>query len=129
MALERMNPSGVAEPGGPYVNAVRSGNLLFISGQVAFGPDGQIVGPGDAEAQAVQIMENLGAILRAAGASFADVAKVTLFLTNMAHRGAIAAVRERYFKGSNPASTLIEVRALVHPDLVLEVEALAVLPG
>lgn len=128
MALERMNPAGVATPSGPYVNAVRAGNLLFVSGQVAYGPDGQIVGPGDPEAQAVQVLENIGAILRAAGAGFADVTKVTLFLTDMAHRAQIAAVRERYFKGANPASTLIQIGALVHPDLVLEVEAVAVLP-
>ena len=68
MALERMNPGELAPPSGPFVNAVRAGKLLFISGQVAYGADGQIVGAGDPEAQAVQVMENLGANLRAAGA-------------------------------------------------------------
>jgi 2-iminobutanoate/2-iminopropanoate deaminase len=128
MALERITPDGVAQPIGPFVNAVRAGKLLFISGQVAYGADGQIVGVGDPEAQAVQVMENLGANLRAAGADFADVAKVTVFLTNMEHRSQIARVRERYFGGSNPASTLVQVSALVHPDLLLEIEAIAVLP-
>jgi 2-iminobutanoate/2-iminopropanoate deaminase len=128
MALERMNPSGLARPSGPFVNAVRVGKLLFISGQVAYGADGEIVGVGDPEAQAVQVLENLGANLRAAGGSFADVTKVTVFLTDMGHRAAIARVRERYFGGSNPASTLVQVSALVHPDLLLEIEAIAVLP-
>jgi 2-iminobutanoate/2-iminopropanoate deaminase len=128
MALERITPDGVAAPSGPFVNAVRAGKLLFISGQVAYGADGQIVGVGDPEAQAVQVMENLGANLQAAGADFADVAKVTVFLTNMEQRSQIARVRERYFGGSNPASTLVQVGALVHPDLLLEIEAIAVLP-
>jgi 2-iminobutanoate/2-iminopropanoate deaminase len=128
MTLERMNPRELAQPSGPFVNAVRAGKLLFISGQVAYGPDGEIVGVGDPEAQAVQVMKNLGANLRAAGASFADVTKVTVFLTDMAHRAAVGRVRERYFGGANPASTLVQVSALVHPDLLLEVEAIAVLP-
>ena len=128
MALERINPGELARPSGPFVNAVRAGKLLFVSGQVAYGPDGEIVGVGDPEAQAAQVMENLGANLRAAGASFADVTKVTVFLTDMAHRGQVARVRERYFGGSNPASTLVQVSALVHPDLLLEIEAIAVLP-
>ena len=128
MALERMNPSELAAPSGPFVNTVRAGKLLFISGQVAYGPDGEIVGVGDPEAQAVQVMENVGASLRAAGASFADVTKVTVFLTDMAHRAAVARVRERYFADAAPASTLVQVSALVHPDLLLEIEAIAILP-
>ena len=128
MALERLNPREAATPSGPYVNAVRAGKLVFVSGQVAYGPDGRIVGVSDVEAQAVRVMENVGACLREAGARFEDVTKVTVFLTDMAHRGTIAAVRERYFRGNNPASTLVQVAALVHPDLLLEIEAIAVLP-
>lgn len=128
MTLERLNPSDLANPGGPYVHATRAGNLVFVSGQVAFGTDGRVVGVGDVEAQAAQALEGVGACLRAAGADFADVAKVTVFLRDMAHRGAIARVRERYFKGANPASTLVEVSALAHPDLLVEIEAIAVLP-
>ena len=128
MALERLNPRDAATPSGPYVNAVRAGKLVFVSGQVAYGPDGGIVGVGDVEAQATQVMENLGTCLREAGARFEDVTKVTVFLVDMAHRGQVATVRERYFKGNNPASTLVQVAGLVHPDLLLEVEAIAVLP-
>ena len=128
MALERLNPKDAATPSGPYVNAVRAGSLVFVSGQVAYGSDGQIVGVGDVEAQAVQVMENVGTCLREAGARFEDVTKVTVFLTDMAHRGTVAAVRERYFKGSNPASTLVQVAALVDHELLLEIEAIAVRP-
>lgn len=128
MALERMNPSGVAQPSGPFVNVVRAGTLVFVSGHVAVGSEGQVVGVDDPEAQAVQVLESLGASLRAAGAGFADVAKVTVYLTDMAHREAVARVRERYFGDAKPASTLVEVSALVHPDLLLEIEAIAVLP-
>lgn len=128
MALERMNPGGVAQPTGPFVNVVRAGTLVFVSGHVAVGSDGQVVGVDDPEAQAVQVLESLGASLRATGAGFADVAKVTVYLTDMAHREAVARVRERYFGDAKPASTLVEVSALVHPDLLLEIEAIAVLP-
>ena len=128
MTLERLDPRDSATPSGPYVNAVRVGKLVFVSGQVAYGADGGIVGVGDVEAQATQVMENLGTCLREAGARFEDVTKVTVFLVDMAHRGQVAAVRERYFKGNYPASTLVQVAGLVHPDLLLEVEAIAVLP-
>jgi 2-iminobutanoate/2-iminopropanoate deaminase len=128
MALERINPDELGTPIGPYANAVRAGNLLFVSGQVAFGPDGQVVGKGDPEAQMVRIMENIGACLRAAGAGFADVAKVTIFVKDMGHRTRLSPIRQRYFEGANPASTLVEVSELAHPDLLIEVEAIAVLP-
>ena len=128
MTLERFNPPELAAPTGPYVHTVRAGTLVFVSGQGAFGSDGQVVGVGDVEAQAVQVMENLGTNLRAAGATFADVAKVTFFLRNMVDRGRVATIRERYFQGANPASTLVEVSALAHPDLLLEAEAIAALP-
>ncbi len=128
MALERLNPRDAAVPSGPYVNAVRAGRLVFVSGQVAYGRDGQIVGVGDVEAQATQVMENVGACLLEAGARFDDVTKVTVFLVDMAHRDQVATVRDRYFRGNNPASTLVQVAGLVHPDLLLEIEAIAVLP-
>jgi 2-iminobutanoate/2-iminopropanoate deaminase len=128
MALERINQAGAAPPIGPFVDAVRAGKLVFVSGQVAFGSNGEVVGVGDPEAQTVQALENLGACLRAAGADFADVAKVTLFLRDIGHRTRLSPIRERYFGASKPASTLVEVSALAHPDLLVEIEAIAVLP-
>lgn len=128
MAIERIDPAGLAAAGGPYVHLTKAGNLVFVSGTVAFGADGGVVGVGDVTAQARQTLENLGACLRAAGADFKDVAKVTVFVRHMADRAAIAAVRRAFFKDANPASTLVEVSALAHPDLLLEIEAFAVLP-
>jgi len=126
MALERMNPSELAPPSGPFVNAVRAGKLLFISGQVAYGPDGEIVGVGDPEAQAVQVMENLGANLRAAGASFADVTKVTVFLTDMeADFSAYNEVYAEYFS-ERPARTTVGVS--LPGGILVEIEATARLP-
>ena len=121
MTLERFGATG-----GPYVDAVRAGRLVFVSGQVAYRPGGAISGVGDIEIQAVQVMENLRASLRAAGAELEHVTKVTIFLVNMEHRATVARVRERYFNGFYPASTLVQVAALVHPDLLLEIEATAV---
>ncbi len=128
MALERINPDELGKPIGPYVNSVRAGRMFFVSGMVAFGADGQVVGTGDPEAQMVQIMENVAANLRAVGADFSDVAKVTIFVTDMGIRAKLSPIRERYFQGQNPASTLVEVSALAHPDLLIEMEAIAVLP-
>ncbi|HLZ69582.1 MAG TPA: RidA family protein [Dehalococcoidia bacterium] len=129
MAIERIDPAELSAPGGPYVHLTKAGNLVFVAGTVAFGKDDRVVGVGDVTAQARQTLENLGACLRAAGADFSDVAKVTVFVRNMADRARIAAVRREYFKDANPASTLVEVSALAHPDLLLEIEAIAVLPG
>ena len=129
MELERINPAALSEPGGPYVHVVKAGRLVFVSGQVAWGPDGSVVGAGDIEAQAVQVLENVGANLRAAGADFKDVMKVTVYVRHMADRAAIAAVRARFFGEHKPASTLIEVSMLTHPDLLLEIEAIAVIDG
>lgn len=132
MTLARLDAvPGLAPPGGPYVHAVRGGNLLFISGQVAWGPDGEVVGVGDAVAQAEQAYANLGAILDAAGASFADVVMLRTYLVNVRDREGAGAVRRRFFGATLPASTLVEVSALAHPDLLIEVEAVALVsdPG
>ncbi len=129
MAIERIDPAELSAPGGPYVHVTKAGKLVFVSGTVAFGNDDRVVGVGDVAVQARQTLENLGVCLRAAGADFGDVAKVTVFVRNMADRATIAAVRREFFKDANPASTLVEVSALAHPDLLLEIEAVAVLPG
>jgi enamine deaminase RidA (YjgF/YER057c/UK114 family) len=119
----------VAAPGGPFAPAVRAapGELLFISGQVAFGPDGAIVGAGDAGAQAAQCLRNVDVLLRAAGGGPGAVVRVVVYLTDIADRAAVAEARRAYFGDHRPAATLVEVKGLVHPDLVVEIEATAVL--
>ena len=119
---------GLPEPMSHYTDAVRAGDLLFVSGCVAVDADGNVVGVGDVVAQARQTFANIGLILEAAGATFADVVKVTTFLTNVDDRATINPVRQEFFGSSRPASTLVEVSRLVVPEFLIEVEAVAVLP-
>ena len=122
---EEIRAPGLAPPFSHYTDAVRVGELLFLSGCVSVDEHGEVVGAGDVVAQARQVFTNLGRVLEAAGASFADVAKVTLFLTNVDDRARINPVRQEFFGEARPASTLVEVSRLVLPELLLEVEAVA----
>ncbi len=126
-----MNPPQVAPPIRPYYSncvKVTAGPLLFISGQVGFDRKGRLAGKRDAKAQTAQALENIKAILKANGASMADVIKVTVFVTDMRHFEDIAAVRMRYFPKNGPASTIVEVSKLALPGLLIEIEAVAVVP-
>jgi enamine deaminase RidA (YjgF/YER057c/UK114 family) len=97
-----------------------------VSGQVAIGEDGQLVGPGDPAAQARQVFENLRRCLAAAGLSFAEVIKLTYYLTDVAHLPAVRTVRDEFIDTARlPASTAVQVVALARPEFLLEVEAFA----
>ena len=110
---------GVAVPAG--------GRMVFASGQVARDADGNLVGPGDIHAQTRQVLRNLQAVLAEGGAALDDVVKVTVFVTNLAeHFAAIHEVRAEFFQPGYPASTLVEVSGLVHPEMLIEIEAIAV---
>ncbi len=115
---------GLAEPISHYTDAVRADDLLFVSGCVPVDSDGSLV-PGDIEAQARQVFATIGAVLDAAGASFADVVKVTVFLVDVDDRQAVNRVRQEVFGETRPASTLVEVRRLAIPGARIEVEAIA----
>ncbi len=117
------------EPISHYTDAVRFGDLLFISGMVGVDAQGRVVGKGDVVAQARATFGNIGRVLEAEGASFADVLKVTVYLRNVEDRARINPVRAEFFGDARPASTLVEVSKLVHPELLIEVEAFAGLPG
>jgi reactive intermediate/imine deaminase len=116
------------DPMSHYTDAVRAGDTVWISGMLAFDRDGELVGASDVVAQAEQIFSNLRAMLDHVGATFANVVKVVVFVTDMSHRAAINPVRERHFGPARPASTLVEVSALAHPDALLEVEAVVYAP-
>jgi 2-iminobutanoate/2-iminopropanoate deaminase len=120
--------AGQAEPISHYTDAVRAGDLLFVSGCVPVDGEGLLVGGDDVVAQARQVLENVGAVLAAAGATFADVVKVTVYLTDIADRAAINPVRQEIFGESRPASTLVEVSALAIPGAKLEIDAVALIP-
>lgn len=125
---QSLNPPGLAQPVGPYAHTVRAraGTLVFVSGCVAFDERGQVVGIGDLEAQTRQCMENMGTCLRAAGATFADVVKITNYVLDASAYPRLAPIRERYLTAPYPASTLVEVKGLLRPELEIEIEAIAV---
>jgi len=104
------------------------GRLLFVSGQVPVDAAGQLVGPGDFRAQVHQVFRNLQANLEAAGASWAEVVKLTVFLTDMAHFPIFNEVRQEYLQPPFPTATTVAVSALVSRDWLIEIEAFAVLP-
>lgn len=111
-----------------YTDAVRVGDLLFISGCVPTDGEGNVVGGDDVAAQARKVFENIGAILAAAGCAYADVARVTVYLTDVDDRPKINPVRQEFFGSTKPASTLIEVSRLAIPGIKIEVEAIARVP-
>ncbi len=127
MEKEVIKTTEVAPPGGAYSHAVRAGNLLFIAGQVARDKDGRSVGLGDAEAQADQAMKNIGVLLEAAGTTWDNVVKLNVFLTDMRYREAVGRARRKYMREPFPASTSVQVVALADPELLVEIEATAVL--
>ncbi len=112
-----------------YTDAVRYGDLLFISGIVALDEDNEVIAPGDVVGQTEAIFQTIGAILQQAGGSFADILKVNLYLTDITDREKINPVRQKYFGATRPASTLVQVSALVLPELLIEIEAVAGLPS
>ena len=125
---EEIRVPALAEPISHYTDAVRAGELLFVSGVVPVDGEGRLVGGDDVVAQARQVLANLGAVLTAAGATFADVVKVTVYLTDIADRARINPVRQEVFGATRPASTLVEVSALAIPGAKLEVDAVALIP-
>ncbi len=104
----------------------RVGDLVFVSGQAALDENGQIVGPGDFDAQAHQTFQNLERVLQAGGSSLDRVVKVTIFLTDMANFGKIVELRGKWFGPPYPADTIVEVSSLALPELEIEIEAIAV---
>ncbi|MFF3721099.1 RidA family protein [Streptomyces erythrochromogenes] len=123
-------PEGVS-PGTGYSHVVwGTGRFVAVSGQCAFDDKGEVVGEGDAGAQARQVFENLRRCLAAAGATFDDVVKLTYFVTDVAHLPAVRAARDAVIPADRlPASSAVQVAALVRPELLLEVEAFAVVPA
>jgi reactive intermediate/imine deaminase len=126
---EEIRVAGQPEPISHYTDAVRAGGLVFVSGCVPVDAEGCLVGGDDVVAQTRQVFRNLEAVLAAAGATFADIAKVTVYLTNVDDRQEINPVRQEFFGSARPASTLVEVRRLAVPGARVEVEAVAVVRG
>jgi 2-iminobutanoate/2-iminopropanoate deaminase len=125
---EEIRVPGMPEPISHFTHVVRAGRLVFVSGCVASDEHGRTVGGSDVVAQARQVHENIKRCLAAAGATFADVCKVTVFLRDVRDREKVNTVRKEYFGAHRPASTLVEISRLVRDDLLIEIECTAVLP-
>ncbi len=119
------------DPFEPYriSQGYRVGDLIFLSGQAALDGAGRIVGTGDFLAQAEQTFANIRDLLKTAGSDLSRVVKVTIYLTDMAHFPAIVALRERFFSPPYPADTVVEVRALALPELLIEIDVIALAEG
>ena len=126
--VKRINPPALSTPTGytHIVEVTGPAKTIYISGQIAYDKGGKVVGAGDMKAQAEQVFRNLEAALDAAGATFADVVKMNSYITDMSRVQAVRDVRARYFKDATPASTFVEVKGLVRPELLLEIEVVAV---
>jgi reactive intermediate/imine deaminase len=131
MAMTKIsiNPAGMCPPVGPYAHVVTAppgGRLVYCAGAVALDANGDVVGKGDIVAQTHQVMENLRLALSAAGARFADVVKVTNYVTDAGQWPQVLPVRAQYLTEPFPASAFLEVSALMFPELLIEIEAVAV---
>ncbi|HEV7824906.1 MAG TPA: RidA family protein [Mycobacteriales bacterium] len=122
---EEMRVPGLPEPISHYTDAVRFGDLLFVSGCAPLDADGELVGAGDVTAQTRKVLENLGLALAHAGAGFGDVLKVTVYMTDIARRAEANVVRREFFGDALPASTLVEVSGLAIDGMLIEIEAVA----
>jgi 2-iminobutanoate/2-iminopropanoate deaminase len=129
MNREEIRVDGLAEPISHFTDAVRAGDLLFVSGVVAVDADGNLVGGDDVVAQTRQVLENLGRVLAAAGCGSENVVKVTIFLTDADDRPTINPLRQEFFGATRPASTLVEVPRLAVPGAKVEIEAVALIPS
>lgn len=126
-----VNPETMPTPRGySHVAEVTGGRTIYIAGQVAFDRDGKIVGEGDLQAQAKQVFENIKAALASVGADFGHVVKLNVYVLDAGQMQTVRDVRDQYVNTANPpVSTALEIRNFVRDGLLIEIDAVAVVPG
>ena len=131
MKRRTYQPAGVFEPAGKIYShgvIVESGRTLYVAGQIACDAQGKVVCKGDAAGQTRQLLENMKQVIEGAGGRMDDVAKTTVFITDIKYREAVSRVRKEFFKGEPPASTLVVVAGLADDEVLVEIEAIVPLP-
>lgn len=126
---EVIQPKGLVDPRPRYSQGIvtQGGKLLFIAGQTASDKNGNVVGKGDIEAQAKQVFENIRAVLADAGGSLDHLAMTTTYITDIKYREGYNRVRNQYYKGTPPTSTLVVVKGLANPEYLIEIAGIAVI--